>query len=110
MATHMKTPITASPLFWKQFCLGFTSTTDSSGASYLPIWLTHQKRVGLALDNPTPSRSTLPDGGRAVTRHCPGCHSIVYSRRHRLCGVCFQSLPPECLFGPSDAVQVESLL
>jgi hypothetical protein len=41
---------------------------------------------------------------------CPGCHSIIYSRRHKLCGVCGQPLPGELLFSPAEAEQVKHLL
>jgi predicted nucleic acid-binding Zn ribbon protein len=43
-------------------------------------------------------------------RHCPSCDSIVYSRRHRLCGVCGQVLPEDCLFTATEAESVEILL
>src|SRR5256885_5449679 len=43
-------------------------------------------------------------------RHCPSCDSVVYSRRHRLCGVCGQVLPDGCLFTVSEAQNVEMLL
>lgn len=42
--------------------------------------------------------------------HCPECHSIIYSRRHRLCGVCGLPLPVELLFSPSESARVERLL
>jgi ribosomal protein L32 len=41
---------------------------------------------------------------------CPECHSIVYSRRHRLCGVCSNPLPDALLFNPWEAKRVEALL
>ncbi len=41
---------------------------------------------------------------------CPECHSIVYSRRHRLCGVCNQPLPEHLLFTAMEAQRVEQLL
>ena len=43
-------------------------------------------------------------------RHCPECDSIVYSRRHRLCGACGHLLPAACLFTPVEAENVEILL
>ena len=43
-------------------------------------------------------------------RHCPSCDSIVYSRRHRLCGVCGEALPKDCLFTATEAENVEMLL
>ena len=41
---------------------------------------------------------------------CPVCHSIICSRRHRLCGVCGQALPEDRLFTPSEAKAVTWLL
>jgi len=43
-------------------------------------------------------------------RHCPSCDSIVYSRRHSLCGVCGHALPEDCRFTAPEAARVEMLL
>jgi predicted nucleic acid-binding Zn ribbon protein len=43
-------------------------------------------------------------------RLCPSCDSIIYSRRHRLCGVCGQVLPEDCRFTATEAETVEMLL
>jgi len=43
-------------------------------------------------------------------RHCPSCDSIVYSRRHSLCGVCGHALPEDCRFSAADAESVEMIL
>jgi uncharacterized paraquat-inducible protein A len=43
-------------------------------------------------------------------RHCPSCDSIVYSRRHKVCGACGQMLPKDCLFTATEAENVEMLL
>ena len=43
-------------------------------------------------------------------RYCPSCDSIVYSRRHRLCGVCGHALPENCRFNAMEAASVEMLL
>src|SRR2546430_15563462 len=48
-------------------------------------------------------------GARPRERHCPSCDSIVYSRRHRLCGVCGQVLPEDCRFTATEAENVEML-
>ena len=32
---------------------------------------------------------------------CPNCHSLIYSRKNKICGVCEQPLPKE--FWMSDA-------
>jgi predicted nucleic acid-binding Zn ribbon protein len=42
--------------------------------------------------------------------HCPSCESIVYSRRHSLCGVCGHALPEDCRFTATEAESVEMLL
>jgi hypothetical protein len=41
---------------------------------------------------------------------CPECDSIIYSRRHKLCGVCAQPLPEEVLFNVVEARRIEGLL
>jgi hypothetical protein len=43
-------------------------------------------------------------------RHCPHCGSVIYSRRHKLCGVCAEPLPSACLFSMAEAERVEVLL
>ncbi len=43
-------------------------------------------------------------------RHCPHCNSVVYSRRHKLCGSCGEVLPEECMFSAQEAQSVEVLL
>lgn len=45
-----------------------------------------------------------------VVHRCPSCRSIVYSRRHRLCGVCSQPLPESFLFPVSEARRITQLL
>jgi predicted amidophosphoribosyltransferase len=52
---------------------------------------------------------------RTITRSkpealCPYCGSIIYSRRHRLCGACSRPLPRELLFDEVEARQVDALL
>ena len=54
--------------------------------------------------------SFISIGVKPRQRHCPSCDSIVYSRRHRLCGVCGQALPEDCLFTTTEAESVEMLL
>lgn len=43
-------------------------------------------------------------------RRCPHCNSVVYSRRHKLCGVCAEPLPAACLFSDEQAQSVRSLV
>jgi hypothetical protein len=43
-------------------------------------------------------------------KRCPACDSIVYTRRHKLCGVCCRDLPEDCLFTRSEAEDVELLV
>jgi hypothetical protein len=33
---------------------------------------------------------------------CPTCNSIIYSRKHKLCGQCGATLPPELLLTPAQ--------
>ena len=55
--------------------------------------------------------NAFPDSGVGTReRHCPLCDSIVYSRRHRLCGVCGEVLPEDCLFTATEAESVEMVL
>ena len=41
---------------------------------------------------------------------CPHCDSIIYSRRHKLCGLCGRTLPEEYLFGPVETERLENIL
>jgi hypothetical protein len=43
-------------------------------------------------------------------RRCPHCNSIIYSRRHRVCGVCCEPLPVACTFSEEESASVKSLL
>ena len=43
-------------------------------------------------------------------RRCPHCNSVIYSRRHKLCGVCAEPLPAACLFSMEQAQSVKSLM
>ena len=49
-------------------------------------------------------------GVQPQVRRCPICESIIYSRRHKLCGVCCGELPDECLFDPAQAESVSALI
>ncbi|MBM3840330.1 MAG: hypothetical protein FJ398_20680 [Verrucomicrobia bacterium] len=46
----------------------------------------------------------------AADGDCPHCGSIVYSRRHKLCGLCGRDLPEEFLFSSAESQRLESLL
>ncbi len=41
---------------------------------------------------------------------CPACDSIVYTRRHKLCGVCGEELPKELLFPARIAARLKFLV
>ena len=43
-------------------------------------------------------------------RRCPHCNSVVYSRRHKLCGVCAEPLPAAVLFSEAQAQNVRSIV
>ena len=45
-----------------------------------------------------------------ASSRCRSCHAPIYCRRHKLCGVCGQSLPLEVLFSKSQASRLEALL
>ncbi len=75
-------------------------------------WKTWTGSVGNGLTATVEQISYLarPIGPARGPKRCPGCHSIIYSRRHKLCGVCSQPLPGELLFTAAEAAQVEHLL
>ena len=54
--------------------------------------------------------SFISIGVKPRQRSCPSCDSIVYSRRHSLCGVCGHALPEDCRFTATEAKSVEMLL
>jgi len=41
---------------------------------------------------------------------CPFCDSIIYSRRHKLCGVCAEELPVNLRFDSEQAQNVTVLM
>jgi hypothetical protein len=43
-------------------------------------------------------------------QRCPFCEAVIYSKRHKRCGVCASLLPDRCLFTPEQAESVELLL
>lgn len=49
-------------------------------------------------------------GAMAQAPHCPACGSVIYSRRHKLCGVCAAVLPEEIRFNAVQAENVRSLV
>jgi hypothetical protein len=55
-------------------------------------------------------RITRPVTTETSGHRCPSCRSIVYSRRHRLCGVCSQPLPEQLLFSVSEAKRIKALM
>jgi predicted nucleic acid-binding Zn ribbon protein len=95
----------------KQFItVGVLMTVETMSAATLSIRWTDGDRnqtwpVIPGNRNPSFSREREPR-----ERHCPSCDSIVYSRRHRLCGVCGEPLPKNCLFTPTEAESVELVL
>jgi hypothetical protein len=52
-------------------------------------------------------RPLTPNQGE---HRCPCCQSLIYSRRHKLCGVCNRPLPAELLFSGTEARRIEALL
>ena len=59
------------------------------------------------VNRPSLARQIAPNH---LEHRCPVCRSIIYSRRHRLCGVCSRPLPEESLFTPSEARRIEKLI
>lgn len=52
-----------------------------------------------------------PSPGRVRSlNRCPACHSIIYSRSHRLCGVCAHPLPVEFMFSVAETVRIQRLM
>ncbi len=49
-------------------------------------------------------------GAPVQKRHCPFCQSLIYSRRHKLCGVCSEELPQQFLFSPEQSESVSSIV
>jgi hypothetical protein len=57
--------------------------------------------------NPALTRQLSP--ARQPAR-CPECKSIVYSRRHKLCGVCGEPLPNFVLFSLEESRRIEAII
>ena len=75
-------------------------------------WDTQNEVAHFAVSFTPAARSPLvrhPGPARKAAR-CPECDSIIYSRRHRLCGVCGQALPDNLLFTVIEARRVETIL
>ena|ERR1041385_1652339 len=65
----------------------------------------HEQNLPVVLGRQNASREVKPR-----ERRCPWCGSIIYSRRHRLCGICCEVLPEDCRFTALEAECVEMLL
>jgi hypothetical protein len=83
-----------------------------SGARLDLAWSTEEEATHFVVELTT---ATAPGvmrqiGARQLTGHCPQCKSIVYSRRHRMCGVCNQPLPDALLFSEREAERVAQLV
>ena len=44
----------------------------------------------------------------AMETHCPACNAILYSRRAKVCGVCFAPVPEELRFTGEFAAKIAS--
>jgi hypothetical protein len=40
---------------------------------------------------------------------CPNCGSVIYSRRHPICGRCGEELPESLMFDPATRNQLDAL-
>jgi hypothetical protein len=49
-------------------------------------------------------------GVEPAERRCPSCNSLVYTRRHKVCGACGRTLPESCLFTSDEAERIDQLL
>ena len=38
---------------------------------------------------------------------CPYCHAPIYSRSHKICGVCEKPLPPELLWSGAQVAELK---
>lgn len=65
------------------------------------IRITHDAQL------PALSRNLAPN---STDLRCPHCDSIIYSRRHKLCGVCAEELPTEVLFTEGESAHIKGLL
>ena len=83
-----------------------------TGARLDLAWDTQSEVANFAVSFTSPTSSTLVRqvGPGRRTAHCPECDSIIYSRRHKLCGVCGQALPANLLFTVMEAQRVEALV
>jgi hypothetical protein len=83
-----------------------------SGAHLHLAWDSQNQRDGFSINIAPPAGAALVRqvGAARKPARCPECDSIVYSRRHRLCGVCNQPLPEHLLFSVREAARIEQLL
>ena len=85
--------------------------TDLQARNWSGLTEIASPRVSLSRRTPALTKRHGPkEQARQTSKRCPVCHSIIYSRRHRLCGVCGHTLPEDRLFTPSEANAVTRLL
>ena len=82
---------------------------ESQEVISLPPWRVFDLH-GLPDAAPPPVRGQIAGPLMIAAEYCPACRSIIYSRRHRLCGVCARPLPEQFLFSHDEAVRIEELI
>ena len=83
-----------------------------SGAHLDLTWESQNQLDGFSIKVAPAAGATLVRqvGTARKPARCPECDAVVYSRRHRLCGVCNQPLPDHLLFNVMEAARIEQLL
>jgi hypothetical protein len=94
-----------------QLCLGCGVLVKRMSAVNLKIDWKHELRQ---CDVPVSIRAKEQLFHRTGTptrpAQCPTCGSIVYSKRHKLCGLCGCELPEACLFSKQVALTIETMM
>jgi hypothetical protein len=91
----------------------FIEEREIMSAAYLHLaWDSHHELDSFTVSFTSGVETALVRqiGSARQPARCPECHSVIYSRRHKVCGVCNQPLPDYLLFTPMQARRVEELL
>ncbi|MBI4660526.1 MAG: hypothetical protein HY735_16945 [Verrucomicrobia bacterium] len=84
------------------------AATDQRDSWEQQIPIRHGSAARGAAPQPLPISRRLTE--EPAESRCPHCDSIIYSRRHKLCGLCGQALPEELRFSASEVERLENIL
>ena len=83
-------------------------TMSTPDASHFRLVHTHHQRpIPSRLLRLTCSQNSDSLQSFAMSKYCPACHRILYSRRLAFCGFCQEPIPEELRFSPEKIAEMD---